>query len=130
MIAIDTNVLLRYLLSDDSKQTAKARELIAANTVLVTDIVLAETMWVLQGRRYRVSRSDLASVLAALIEDACIYFEDAAVVWRAYQDFISTGADFQDALIMHKACALSTPAEMPFYTYDKRAAQLACAKLL
>ena len=45
MIALDTNVLLRYLLWDDEKQAIKADALINdSTTVLVTDVVLAETL--------------------------------------------------------------------------------------
>jgi len=46
VIAIDTNVLLRYLLQDDQRQSAKASGLInGEEDVLVTDVVLAETLW-------------------------------------------------------------------------------------
>ncbi|HFE38753.1 MAG TPA: PIN domain-containing protein, partial [Gammaproteobacteria bacterium] len=48
MIAIDTNVLLRYLLWDDKPQAAKADRLInGTEPVLVTDVVLVETLWTL-----------------------------------------------------------------------------------
>jgi predicted nucleic-acid-binding protein len=48
MIAIDTNVLLRYLLQDDAKLCKKAIEVITGKQrVLVTDVVLAETIWTL-----------------------------------------------------------------------------------
>ena len=48
MIAIDTNVLLRYLLQDDEKQANKATKLIlGAESVLITDVVLTETIWTL-----------------------------------------------------------------------------------
>ncbi len=44
MIAIDTNVLLRYLLDDDPQQSPKATALIkSGKPVLITDVVLVET---------------------------------------------------------------------------------------
>src|SRR5438552_11656093 len=53
MIAVDTNVLLRRLLDDDATQAEKARRLFETNeSVLVTDVVLAETVWTLTGKRY------------------------------------------------------------------------------
>jgi len=46
MIAIDTNVLLRYLLEDEVVQSNKATKLITGTEkVLVTDVVLIETIW-------------------------------------------------------------------------------------
>ena len=45
MIAADTNVLLRYVLRDDQGQAERARSLIdKATRVLITDVVLAETV--------------------------------------------------------------------------------------
>ena len=45
MIAIDTNVLLRYLLDDEQTQAKKATKLIKGEEiVLVTDVVLVETI--------------------------------------------------------------------------------------
>ena len=55
MIAIDTNVLLRYLLADDDTQYKKARSIIEGKMpVLITDAVLAETVWALTGKRYKI----------------------------------------------------------------------------
>jgi predicted nucleic-acid-binding protein len=46
LIAIDTNVLLRYLLWDEEALAAKANLLInGSQPVLITDIVLVETVW-------------------------------------------------------------------------------------
>ena len=54
MIALDTNVLVRFLVEDDARQTAEAAALIkrvvdADGTLFVSDIVLCETVWVLAG---------------------------------------------------------------------------------
>ena len=47
-IAIDTNVLVRYLTWDDEPQAQKAAELIeAADQVHVSTVVLCEVVWVL-----------------------------------------------------------------------------------
>ena len=52
MIAVDTNILLRHLLGDDPIQAAKADKLInGKETVLITDVVLAETIWTLKGKK-------------------------------------------------------------------------------
>jgi predicted nucleic-acid-binding protein len=57
VIAIDTNVLLRYLLEDDPVQSVKAAKLIGGSeVVLVTDVVLVETIWTLKGRKYQLGK--------------------------------------------------------------------------
>ena len=59
MIAIDTNVLLRYLLNDDQRQAAIADKLInGTDAVLITDIVLVESVWTLKGKKYQLNKTD------------------------------------------------------------------------
>ena len=88
MIAIDTNVLLRYLLDDDQEQAKKAQQLInGEDVVLVTDVVLVETIWTLKGKKYQLNRTDLIAVIQALFKESNIRFEHAQSVWMALNDF-------------------------------------------
>ncbi|MGQ2967748.1 MAG: PIN domain-containing protein [Allorhizobium sp.] len=52
MIGVDTNVLVRFLVEDDPKQNALARDFFskrsAEDPAFVSAIVLAETVWVLR----------------------------------------------------------------------------------
>ncbi len=114
MIAIDTNVLLHYLLWDDKTQAAKADKLINGSTpVLITDVVLAETLWTLKGKKYKLHKTAMIDVLNSLFEEPNICFEDGQTMWRALNDYrqakpVKVGnkkkeADFPDALIANKA---------------------------
>ena len=77
MIAVDTNVLLRYLLNDDQVQAAKAEKLInGKETVLITDVVLVETIWTLKGKKYQLNKTDLVTVIQALFKEPNIRFEN------------------------------------------------------
>ena len=132
MIAVDTSVLLRYLLHDDEAQAARADAVFdAAETVLITDVVLVETVWTLAGRKYRVARAELVAVIERLFSEPNIRFEDDQVVWRALQAYrgaasaseaeLAKGAGFADALIVHKALrAASDAGEVlnAVYTFD------------
>ena len=70
MIAIDTNVLLRYLLEDDEAQFEKSRQLITGNDlVLVTDVVLVETIWTLRGKKYQLDKMALANVVSRILDE-------------------------------------------------------------
>ena len=137
MIAIDTNVLLRYLLRDNKIQAAKANRLINGSTpVLITDVVLTETLWTLKGKKYNLDKTAIIDVLNSLFEESNICFEDAQTVWRALNDYrqakpVGTGnkkkeADFSDALIVNKAKFYATEKGESLngvYTFDL-AAQL------
>jgi len=52
MIALDTNVLVRFLVEDDEKQSQKATRLIRnaqkrGEPLFISDIVMCEVVWVL-----------------------------------------------------------------------------------
>ena len=133
MIAVDTNVLLRYLLNDDAAQADTAASLIkGGDTVLITDVVLAETLWTLSGKKYRLNKDQLAGVVHALFEEPNVRFEDGPAVWMALNDYLeSDGADFADALIINKARAVAKAQGGPFsgsYTFDKAAQKLQGAR--
>lgn len=54
MLAVDTNVVVRYLAGDDPVQSAKARDLFQDTPVWISTTVLLETAWVLRkARGYR-----------------------------------------------------------------------------
>ena len=127
MIAIDTNVLLRYLLRDDEAQAERARRIFErAERILITDVVLAEALWTLMGRRYDAAKSDLIAVVDKLLQEPTVRFEDDEVVWSALQAYRETGADFADALIVHKALKTATLGHEvdTVYTFDAAALQL------
>ena len=127
MIAVDTNVLLRYLLGDDESQAGKSRRIFMGGTpVLITDVVLAETLWTLSGRRYNASKPDLVTVVDKLLQDSNIRFEDEGVIWNALQSYRETDADFADALIVCKALKTAAAFDEPctVFTFDAGALQL------
>lgn len=138
MIAIDTNVLLRYLLWDDETQAAKATNLInGPQPVLVTDIVLVETIWTLTGKKYQLEKPAVLALLNSLLEEPNLFFEDVQTVWRAINDYrqaqpIKVGgkqntASFPDALIVNKGKFCIAKKRESFdgvYTFDIAAQQI------
>jgi predicted nucleic-acid-binding protein len=62
MISLDTNVVLRFLLSDVPEQTDKATSLIESQTVYVTDVIIVEAIYVLE-KVYQLSRSDICELI-------------------------------------------------------------------
>lgn len=132
MIAVDTSVLLRYLLHDDPEQAALADRVFGGDDdVLITDVVLAEAIWTLRGRRYRLSAGDLVDVVERLFSEPNVRFEDDQVVWRALQTYRDSTAGHDgsrgemglaDALVVRKAqwvASASGETLNGVYTFDK-----------
>jgi len=142
VIAIDTNILLRYLLQDDVIHSPKANSLLRGkNMVLVTDVVLTETMWTLKGKKYRLTKVELLFVVDQLFKEANIVFEDGQTVWRALYNLRSTrpikvgskkkDADFVDALILEKAkydCDRKDKTFEGLFSFDEAAQQISGIK--
>jgi predicted nucleic-acid-binding protein len=138
MIAIDTNVLLRYLLADDAAQYTKAMALIKnQRPALITDVVLIEAVWTLTGKRYGLDKPAVCNLVRALIGDGGFIFESSQVVWSALCDYEESklvrgkALDFADALIVHKAHFTAEnkgDSLSAFYSFDKAVEQLKAAK--
>ncbi len=106
MIAFDTNVLLRYLLRDDQVQAAKVKALVDGfaddERVYISDIVLCETVWVLQSV-YGLERGRIAGVLRQLAATRQLAFDSSDRLLRATQAFTDGPGDFADYLIREHA---------------------------
>jgi predicted nucleic-acid-binding protein len=96
MIAVDTNIVVRYLTNDHPEQSAKARALINGHDVFLCRTVILECEWVLRGV-YRYSQGDICRVLRKFTGLATVLTEDHPVVAQAL-DFAENGMDFADAL--------------------------------
>ena len=131
-IAIDTNVLVRLLVSDDEAQYAAAQRLVdeaaaAEEPVLILLGALLETESVLRSR-YKLDKASIAGAFCALLESADVEFEhpptveEALYVWAQHPQ-----ADFADCLLAARAAHLG---RSRFLTFDAGAARLPGAKLL
>ncbi len=118
MIAVDTNVLIRFLTRDDPGQADTAEALFAQQDILLLTSVLVETEWVLSGS-YRWSRETINVALAALVRLEGIKIAAAAGIdWALARH--AAGADLADML--HLVAATGTDA---FATFDRRIAAAA-----
>lgn len=109
MIALDTNVLVRFLVEDDPAQSAAAAALIdhavdVGDEIFVSDIVLCETVWVLSGS-YRVARPTIVDALRELLRARHLTFTAPDQLSRALDAFARNRGDFADYLIREHARA-------------------------
>jgi predicted nucleic-acid-binding protein len=109
LIALDTNVLVRYLVEDEPRQTAEAARLIeraaaSGETLLITQIVLCELVWVLSFA-YELPRREIAAVLHQLRRAAGVVVEGADQAQRALVSYERGRGDLADFLIAEQAMA-------------------------
>lgn len=118
MLAVDTNVVVRFLAKDDAKQSAQAGELIRDNLIWIPKSVLLEAEWVLRSV-YSYSPGWIVSGLRGLSGLPQVVIEDSGEVAQAL-DWFASGMDFADAL--HLASAVGADR---FVTFDKKLAATA-----
>jgi predicted nucleic acid-binding protein len=101
MLAIDTNLIVRFLVRDHPAQSAKAKALIEGEDVFVASTVVLETAWVLRSI-YGYSNHQLGAALTAFGGLPRVTLEEPAVVAQALE-WMKAGIDFADALHLAKA---------------------------
>ncbi len=120
MIALDTNVLVRFLVRDDLGQAARARALIEncqakGDVCLVSNPVLCGLEWVLESL-YRASRADIVATVQTLQATPPFALEDADLVDRALQMYRKGKGDLSDYLLGEIGAARGARTT---YTFDR-----------
>ena len=113
MLAVDTNILIRFFTYDEPSQAARAMALLRSNEIWISKTVLLETEWVLR-RSYGFPRERLIDVLRQLARSTNVFLEEPLNVWQAL-DWFAAGFDFADAL--HVA---SSGKSERFVTFDEK----------
>ena len=130
MIAVDTNVLVRYLVRDDAAQAEAARLILEGVSTdrpcFICREVALEVVWVLE-RAYRFTREQIADVIVELSATEGIVIEEMEEVTRSAIRYRQSNADFSDLMIL--AAAQRAGAE-PLYTFDRRLARVEGAALV
>jgi predicted nucleic-acid-binding protein len=120
MLAIDTNLIVRYLTGDHPKQSPRARKLIDGRPVFAAVTVMLEVEWVLRST-YEYHPADVARALKSFAGLPTVTIEDGAIVAAAL-DLAEKGMDFADALHLGR----STHCE-GFATFDRKFVRAATA---
>lgn len=123
MIALDTNVLVRYLAQDDARQSATATRLIekslsATQRGYVSLVALLETVWVMESR-YGADAATVAGIVADLLDTAALEVQDAPAVRDAVTRYAQGSVDLHDCLIV----ALAAQRKARVVTFDAKAAR-------
>jgi predicted nucleic-acid-binding protein len=99
-IAVDTNVLVRYLTWDDEAEAVAAAQAIeSAETIVISTIVLCELVWVLR-RAYRYAGAEIMDSVRRLVASRNVEVERAAA--ETGLAIMARGGDFADGVVRYK----------------------------
>lgn len=122
MKALDTNVLVRYLVADDKDMAERALHLLkstqaSSEPCLVTTLVLLETLWVLRAK-YRLTPQDICEAVVKLENLSGLRFESPVLVRKFVQTAMTGNLDLADLLIALDARAHGAEVVL---TFDRKA---------
>jgi predicted nucleic-acid-binding protein len=117
MIGLDTNVLVRYIMQDDAKNSPKATNLIESldsdNPGYITMVSVIELYWVLTSC-YELTDEQVGQALETILRTKQFLVERADQVMRALRVFGGGKADFADCLIERSASGAGCTQTMTF----------------
>ena len=131
MAALDTNILVRYLVRDDARQLAlahglMARAIAAGDTLFVPATVVIELEWVLRAS-FGFAKPNILTAMTALLSVVELLIESEPAIEVALRLYEQGSADFADCVhigLAHQA------GETPLWTFDKACAKVDGASLL
>ena len=120
MRAIDTNVIVRLIVRDNSRQTAAAESFIE-HGAWVSVLALAEATWVLTSV-YELSSKQLAEAIEMLLNHRDLVLQDTEALAAALELFRAKPAlGFSDCLMLHLA---RKAGHLPLGTLDRNLAKV------
>ena len=128
MIALDTNVLVRYIVQDGGNQAETAAQVIEAqltetNPGFVSLPVICELAWTLR-TRYKRSRDDVRAVILLLMDAHQLVIDQQDLITNAIND---DRADIVDSIIHYLGSEQGCTKTV---TFDKKFARLSGVTLL
>jgi len=120
-IVIDTNLLIRYLINDDSRKAQIVDTLLKKAgkgdvQILMPSIVIAELVWVLESF-YSMETAEIAELVDSILNTPGLTVSDDSIVRSALKRYRSKGVDLVDAWI---AAFAQIKGANEIHTFDKR----------
>jgi len=105
-VFVDTSILVRHLTGEPPEMAVRATAYLETETeLLLTDLVVAETVYVLESF-YEAPREQVAEAVQSLIAFDSVICVDPAVLLRSVEVYETDRIDFAEAYLV--ACAEST----------------------
>jgi len=125
MQLIDTNIILRWLLGDHQELSLKAEKLVekaSPSTLLVTDVVTAEIVYVLRGTGR--DRRQTSEALLLIGRTDAFKYENEELIMKVTNLLVGTNLDFVDCYLLAK----SQREKLGLETFDSSLEKLYSAK--
>jgi len=131
MKALDTNVLIRFLVADDEKQARIVRNLFKQaetnqQALFVPLLVTLEMVWVLESV-YNIPRHSILDTFQKLLLMPVLSFDGQVALQNAIQSAKNGSEDLSDLLIAHTAVQSGCSSVL---TFDKQASDFKFFQLL
>lgn len=131
MKALDTNVLVRFLVRDDKRQAETIYRIFKKaesdrKVFFVPLLVVLETVWVLESV-YKIPRQEILDSINELILMPILKFETQPAILNFISSARETKMDLSDLLIAHSAKFSGCECVL---TFDKRASNFRLFELL
>jgi predicted nucleic-acid-binding protein len=117
-IAVDTNILVRFLTRDDQGQFVKAKRFLSENDCMVQTTVILELEWILRSV-YRYDPENIAQMFNMILDTDGLEIEEPLRLQHAVRGMLD-GLEFADSF--HFAGAAGATA---FATFDRNLAKRA-----
>ncbi|MCC6943206.1 MAG: PIN domain-containing protein [Thermomicrobiales bacterium] len=119
MVFIDTNVFVHFFTSDHPDKSARSQSffytLIDDGAEATTsEAILAEVVWVLRSKAYRVPRAEIAEGVIALLELPGINMPHADLYVAAFRRFGNSRLDIADCFAIEHVLRSGTEVIMTF----------------
>lgn len=120
-IVIDTNLLIRYLVNDDSRKAQIVDRLLKKAGkgeihILMPSIVVAELVWVLESF-YKMETAEIADLVDSILNTPGLTVSDDSIVRSALKRYRTKGVDLVDAWI---AAFAQDKGANEIHTFDKK----------
>ncbi len=131
VLGLDTNVLVRFLLNDDEKQSEIARDrikmaVVSGTPLRISLLTILETEWVL--RSYgKCDKEAILETMKCLLESRDVQIEQEETLEQALYYYRNYTADFADCLMVSRYQRTGCEAML---TFDEKAAKLPGSELL
>jgi len=112
VIAVDTNVVIRFLVDDHPAEGKRSRRIFEENRVHLAESVLLESEWVMRAV-YGFSREEISLAIRSLLRLPNVTIDDRAAVFQML-DWFDEGFDFADAMHYVRSVGLELK------TFDKK----------
>lgn len=99
---LDTNVIIRFVTSDDAFKSKRSAGLLkraetGEEQLETSHLVIAEVVWVLESRIYSLNPSEISRLLMPIIDLHGLRMPEKELLARSFDLYVETGVDFIDA---------------------------------